>query len=184
MESNKKITALILPGIGSSGSDHWQTLWEKENPSFLRLEQRDWNYPVCEEWITLLEKGVAGVGPQVVLVAHSLGSLLVAHWAARTEFKVKGALLVAPPDPNGPCFPKEAKGFSPLPTHPLRFPSIVVSSIDDPFGNAEFGESVALAWGSRFVNAGAVGHINSKSGLGAWREGFALFRQLLSSQVF
>ena len=178
MEPYKKIVGLILPGIGSSGPDHWQTLWEKENPSFFRLEQRDWNHPVCEEWIELLEESVEQVGPQVVLVAHSLGSLLVAHWASRTERKVKGALLVAPPDPEGTNFPKEAIGFSPLPIKPFRFPSILVSSSNDPFGDTLFGKSIALAWGSRFIDAGAVGHINSKSGLGGWHEGFALLQQL------
>jgi predicted alpha/beta hydrolase family esterase len=53
-----------------------------------------------------------------------------------------------------------------------------VASSNDPFGNLEFAQSCALAWGSRFAGAGAVGHINSNSGLGEWREGFALFQQL------
>ncbi|MHB8211004.1 MAG: alpha/beta hydrolase [Acidithiobacillus sp.] len=43
--------ALILPGIGNSSSEHWQSLWERANSSFLRVEQRDWERPVCEEWV-------------------------------------------------------------------------------------------------------------------------------------
>jgi len=171
-------TALILPGIGNSGPAHWQSLWEAANPSFVRVQQRDWDNPVCEEWLEVLEKSVARFGASAVLVAHSLACLLVAHWAARTQLTVKGALLVAPPDPDGPDFPKEAVGFSPLPGKPITFPSIVVASSNDPYGNLEFAKSCALAWGSRFVGAGAVGHINSSSGLGEWRAGFALFQQL------
>lgn len=171
-------TALILPGIGNSGPAHWQSLWESANPSFERVHQRDWDNPVCEEWLAALEKSVARIGDDAVLVAHSLACLLVAHWAARTHCKVKGALLVAPPDPDGPDFPRAATGFSPLPGKPFTFPSIVVASSNDPHGSLEFAQSCASAWGSRFVGAGAVGHINSSSGLGAWREGFALFRQL------
>lgn len=171
-------TALILPGIGNSGPEHWQSLWERNNPSFVRVQQNDWDHPVCEEWLVVLEKFVARAGTNVVLVAHSLACILVAHWAARSFQKIKGALLVAPPNPDGSSFPKEAIGFSPVPLRQLTIPSIVVSSTNDPYGSLEFAKSAAAAWGSRFVNIGAAGHINSKSGLGVWNEGFSLFQQL------
>ena len=171
-------TALILPGIGNSGPDHWQSLWQQANPSFARVQQRDWDTPSCEEWLEALDKSVALADAGVVLVAHSLACLLVAHWAGRTQRKVKGALLVAPPNPDATDFPREVVGFSPLPAKPFTFPSIVVASTNDPYGDIEFAQSSATAWGSRFVNAGAVGHINSNSGFGEWREGFALFQQL------
>jgi predicted alpha/beta hydrolase family esterase len=172
--------ALVLPGIGNSGPEHWQSLWEKANPAFVRVSQRDWNNPVCEEWAGVLESSVSQAGGNVVLIAHSLACLLVVHWASRRHFKVKGALLVAPPNPDGPNFPKEAVGFSPLPNRPFAFPSIVVASSNDPYGSLEFAKSCAAAWGSRFINAGALGHINAESGLGEWREGFSLFQQLVA----
>ena len=171
-------TALILPGIGNSGPEHWQSLWERANPTFVRIQQRDWDNPVCREWVETLESTVSRLGSKVVLVAHSLACTLVAHWAGSTKQKVHGALLVAPPDPDGPAFPKEAVGFSPMPRRSLPFPSIVVVSTDDPYGSPEFAKSAATAWGSRFVSIGAAGHINSQSGLGEWNEGFSLFRQL------
>jgi len=87
-------------------------------------------------------------------------------------------LLVAPPDPKGASFPSEAIGFSPVPFHPFAFPSIVVASSNDPYGSLEFAGSCALAWGSRFINIGPAGHINSESGLGEWAEGFALYQEL------
>ena len=49
-------TVLILPGIGNSGSDHWQSLWEKTHPSFQRIQQRDWEHPNCGEWVETLDK--------------------------------------------------------------------------------------------------------------------------------
>ena len=171
-------TVLILPGIGNSGPEHWQSIWEKANPSFVRVQQRDWDHPVCGEWIDVLENTVARVGTNAVLVAHSLACALVVHWAAKTNLRIKGALLVAPPNPDGPNFPKEAVGFSPLPLKSLSFPSIVVASTDDPYGSVEFARSAATVWGSRFVNIGPAGHINSKSGLGEWNEGFMLLQQL------
>jgi uncharacterized protein len=171
-------TALILPGIGNSNAEHWQSLWEKANPSFVRVKQADWDNPVCGEWLEVLEQQVAQAGDNVVLIAHSLACVLVAHWAAKTKYRIKGALLVAPPNPDGPNFPTEAVGFSPLPLKPLAFPSIVVASTNDPYGNLDFAQTCASGWDSRFVSIGAVGHINSASGLGGWREGFELFRQL------
>jgi predicted alpha/beta hydrolase family esterase len=171
-------TALVLPGIGNSGPDHWQTLWEMANPAFVRVPQRNWDRPDCEEWCENLEKYAGRAGANVVLIAHSLACLLVAHWVARTHCKVRAALLVAPPNPDGPDFPEAAIGFSPLPMKPFTFPSIVVASSNDPYGSLEFARCCATVWGSRFVGIGAVGHINSESGLGAWREGFAMFQQL------
>lgn len=171
-------TVLILPGIGNSGPEHWQSLWETANPAFARVQQRNWDHPVCSEWLNVLEKSVARAGANVVLVAHSLACALVAHWAVRTNLKIKGALLVALPNPDGPNFPKEALGFSPLPLKPFAFSSIVVASTNDPYASLEFAKSAAYAWGSRFVNIGPVGHINSKSGLGEWDEGFSLLQQL------
>ena len=171
-------TTLVIPGIGNSDADHWQSQWEKANPSFLRVQQADWDNPVCVEWDEVLEKHVAQAGENTVLVAHSLACVLVAHWAVKTKCKIKAALLVAPPNPDGPNFPKEAVGFSPLPLKHFAFPSIVVASTDDPYGNTEFAKACAAAWGSHFVSIGATGHVNSTSGLGEWREGFELFQQL------
>lgn len=176
-------TALILPGIGNSGPDHWQSRWERANPLFARIQQRDWDHPVCKEWMETLENTLSVRDGNVVLVAHSLACALVAHWAGRTKFNIKGALLVAPPNPDGPNFPKEAVGFSPLPRNPFAFPSIVAASANDPYGNVEFAMSVASSWGSRFVNIGPAGHINSNSGLGEWNEGFSLFRQLAAREA-
>ncbi len=173
-----KVPTLILPGIGNSDHAHWQTLWESINSAFVRVEQRNWKNPVCHEWVNGLEQAVAEIGESPVLVAHSLGCLCVAHWGARTRLKVKGALLVAPPNPEGVGFPSEAIGFSPVPLQSFGFPSIVVASSNDPYGSFEFARACASGWGSRFVNIGPAGHINSESGLGDWPEGWTLYQEL------
>lgn len=170
--------ALILPGYNDSDPGHWQSLWQAAQPNFSRVQQRDWDYPVCSEWVANLEQAVANAGENVVLVAHSLGGLLVAHWAAQTQLKIKGALLVAPPNPADENFPKAITGFATLPMQALSFPSIVVASSNDPYGNLIFAQSCAIAWCSHFVNIGAAGHINTSSGLGSWDAGYALYQQL------
>jgi predicted alpha/beta hydrolase family esterase len=173
--------ALILPGIGNSGPEHWQSLWELTHPSFRRVAQRDWDHPEREEWVAALEAAAAEAGPDLLLVAHSLGCLLVAHWAQRSRRSVQGALLVAVPDPSSAAFPAEGTSFGPVPLQPLPFPSIVVASEDDPYGSIGHAQRCARAWNSRLVCIGPAGHINAASNLGAWPEGLELLELLAAT---
>ena len=169
---------LGLPGIGGSGPQHWQTLWERQDPRFRRVEQRDWNAPACSDWVAALQQAVEQAGSAPVLVAHSLGCLLAAHWARQAKNPVRGALLVAPVDPESILFPPAAAGFAPVPLIRLPFPSIVVASTDDPFADPGFAERCAAAWASRLVSVGPKGHLNAESGLGDWPQGRALLKEL------
>lgn len=174
------MATLVLPGIGDSGPGHWQTLWEAREPRFRRVIQRDWEHPVCAEWTAALERAVAEPGPDTVLVAHSLGSLLATHWAVGTGLRIKAALLVAVPDPAGPDFPTEAEGFG-VARQALPFRSIVVASRNDPYADIAFSRACAAAWGSELVDIGDAGHINAGSGLGEWPQGMALLRRLMDA---
>jgi predicted alpha/beta hydrolase family esterase len=171
-------SVLTAPGLGSSGPLHWQTLWEQQ-PGIHRIEQQNWDAPVCADWVAQIERDVAAAGPQVVVVAHSLACIALVHWAAQTRLKIRGALLVAPADAERPGFPETAIGFSPIPLQPLPFKSIVVSSTNDEYTTLERARYFANAWGSRFVNTGPKGHINASSGLGDWPEGQKLLKELL-----
>ena len=174
-----KTNLLLLPGLGDSGPTHWQSLWQTSSPAFSRIVQKDWDRPVCSEWKTRLEGAVADLGPDTVLVAHSLSCLLVAHWSAATRLKVRGALLVAPPDPGLQTFPTEISGFSEVPLVPLAMPSILVASENDPYARLAFAQACALAWGSELVSIGDAGHVNSTSGYGPWQQGEALLKRLV-----
>ncbi len=173
---------LILPGIGGSGPDHWQTYWELSHPQFKRVQQRDWDNPLCQEWKELLEKTISqnpGNIHNTVLIAHSLACLLVAHWAATTKHKIRGALLVAPPDPQSAIFPMEAISFAPTPLQRLPFSSRLIASTNDPYGTLNYANNCAEAWGSHFVNIGDLGHINSASHLENWETGLIQLASLL-----
>jgi predicted alpha/beta hydrolase family esterase len=91
---------------------------------------------------------------------------------------VAGAFLVAPPDPDGPAFPRQAAAtFIDVSAQPLPCPALVVGSADDPYCTSEKAADFATRWEARWHLAGACGHINSASGLGAWQQG----RDLLNS---
>lgn len=169
---------LIVPGWGDSGPGHWQTLWEQANPSFRRVQQRDWHHPIRAEWVETLEREIRAAGGPVVLIAHSLGCIAVAHCARGGAAAIHAALLVAPPDVEHPDFPPVLEGFAPVPRDRLAFPSVVVASRNDPFGDFEGNRSLAEAWGSRFVDAGSSGHINTDAGFGPWPLGETLLAEL------
>jgi uncharacterized protein len=173
-------TVLLMPGINNSGPTHWQSLWEKTHPACRRIQVDDWDRPLCANWVDAIQHAVELSTEAVIIVAHSLGCLPVVEWAMRGHTaSIRALMLVSVPDPQGPNFPGEASGFSPLPLRPLPVRSIVVSSENDPFGSPDYARRCADAWGSRFINVGAAGHINANSGLGEWDQGRNILREFM-----
>lgn len=168
---------LLIPGLYGSGPEHWQTLWEQEF-GFARLAQADWETPRCVDWVAALDAAVASGPDEVVLVAHSLGSILVAHWAAFAELetvrKVRSAMLVAPSDTERPDFPAGATGFAPIPLEILPFRSVVVASTNDRYTGFDRAVLLAACWGSELIDVGRAGHITTADGFGPWTEGLRL----------
>lgn len=121
--------------------------------------------------------------PPIVIVAHSLGCLATAWWAALSEpsvtARVRGALLVAPPDVEGRSSHRMLKRFAPEPDTPLPFPALLVASRNDPYASFEKQETMAAKWGCRVVDVGKLGHINARSGIGDWIDGQLLLDELI-----
>lgn len=169
---------LIHPGLGDSGEHHWQTVWEREY-GFVRVKQRDWDTPDCEEWIRILDEYVRGAGDAVIIVGHSLACCTIANWSARFQTPLTAALLVAPSDTEGESYPPGTTGFTPMPLNKLRFPSVTVTSTDDPYVSLARAQQFSDCWGSRkLVKIDHAGHINVASGFGAWPEGLRLLHEL------
>ena len=173
---------LTVPGIDNSGPRHWQSIWEHELDGCARVDLGSWDKPNRNGWVNALNHGIRAAGRPVVLVAHSLGCLAVAWWAAmeRPAYgdPVVGALLVAPPDVDVAPVDQRLAGFAPTPIGPLPFPSIVAASRDDPYIHVQRARRLALLWGSQFADAGAARHINAESELGRWDFGLFLLSRL------
>jgi predicted alpha/beta hydrolase family esterase len=179
-------TLLIMPGLDGSGPDHWQSHWEHLLPDCRRIVVRDWSSPDREHWVDRLDRAIGSTVGPAIIVAHSLGCLTVAWWAKQRwnpalATKLIGALLVAPPCVENECRTPRLFGFRPTPRGSLPFPSLLVASRDDPYCSLGNARRLARRWGSRFVDAGAVGHINANSGVGAWEDGIALLGRLIAS---
>ncbi|NTA19405.1 RBBP9/YdeN family alpha/beta hydrolase [Agrobacterium tumefaciens] len=168
-----------LPGIGNSGKLHWHTLWEDADPSIRRFAPTSWDDPDLSDWIAALEEAVRAAQTPPILVAHSLACLLVAHWYHVSDLPIRGAMLVAVPDPASPAFPPQAISFAGAPETKFRFPSFIVASTDDPYGSLPYVQTRAELWGSDLTIIGAAGHINGQSQLGDWPEGMALLRDFV-----
>ncbi|WP_312141561.1 RBBP9/YdeN family alpha/beta hydrolase [Stutzerimonas nitrititolerans] len=181
---SESIRYLIVPGWQGSPDDHWQSHWQRTLPNSSRVEQADWLTPRRDDWVAELERSVASDARPVVLVAHSLGCITVARWAAQAPQellrRVRGALLVAPADVQRSNCPEPLRNFAPIPRQPLPFASLLVGSDNDTAASAARAVELGRDWGSDTAILAGAGHINVKSGHHRWEQGFAYLYRLQS----
>ncbi len=101
---------------------------------------------------------------QFVLVAHSLGCALAAHWVSEnlpagieaSGPQLRAIMMVAPADvDSGDHTPDVVRSFAPMPMLALPCVSLVVASDDDPHVSIERARSLAKSWNSTLVEIGA-----------------------------
>jgi predicted alpha/beta hydrolase family esterase len=176
----KPHNVLMVPGWHGSGAGHWQTLWEQRH-GYRRVDQHDWQNPLRGDWVARLEDVLLSCEEPAVLVGHSLGCILVAAWSAhsRNTQRVKGALLVAPPDVEREDLRAQLPSWSPIALELLPFRTVLVASRNDPYCDIARARGFAQAWGAQFMDHGDAGHINVDAGLASWPEGHVLLQDLM-----
>ncbi|TDD98049.1 alpha/beta hydrolase [Flavobacterium cellulosilyticum] len=181
--NNNTTQLLIIPGLGGSGENHWQSFWSNKYENVTRINQEDWNQPNLENWLMELNNTIVKLNCPIILVAHSLAVSLVLHWTEiHSNSNIKGALLVAPADVDSPIHtPEILRGFAKMPTSKLPFPSIVVASENDDYVSLERAQYFAEKWGSDFINIGLKGHVNAESKLEFWEEGQIILQKLIQT---
>lgn len=178
-------TVLIIPGLRDHVEDHWQTILASRLGKVCSVPPAESDKLNCANRVQRIQTALEKIAGPVILVAHSAGVLMTLHWAKQYQHLVQGALLVTPPDIsiNWPeNYPQtetlRQEGWMPLPNQKLSFPSIVVASTNDHLASMEAVETMAKAWGSELVVAGAVGHLNPASGFGFWAQAEDLIKRL------
>lgn len=185
-------TVLIVPGLRDAVAQHWQTLLEtrlraagRAVASVPAMGRDDLD---CARRVAAIEHAARAVEAPIVVVAHSGGCVMVAHWARQTRRPVAGALLATPPEfdramPDGyPTLEQlHAGGWLPVPRERLPFPSIVAASRNDPLARFDGVAELARNWGGSLVDLGKVGHLNPASGFGDWPRADELIRELAAS---
>lgn len=173
---------LIIPGLGNSGPDHWQSRWEAKLPTARRVEQRSWSHPVLDDWLANLVGAIDAATKPVIVVGHSLGARAIAHLPEDKATRVAGAFLVTPPSSQ---FLLQIAEIDPAFAAPvsrrLLFPGLLIASRDDPYSTYEESEALAKQLGIEVVDAGLSGHLNIESGHGPWPEGLMRFAGFLKS---
>jgi hypothetical protein len=167
---------VIVPGIDGSGPDHWQSRWEADlGDRAVRIAPASWSEPEVGDWVAAIGRVAE---PGMIVVAHSLGCLAVAHWLGdAASARIGAVMLVAPPDAGGSSFPPIASPFA-LPARRLPVPAMVVASDDDPYADLAAVTALAGAWGAELVVIPGAGHLNTASGLDDWPHGRALLALL------
>ena len=168
-------SVLFVPGLRDHVEQHWQTLLAQRLPRAHTVPPLGRENLALEPRIACIEEAARRIAGPLLVVAHSAGTLMVAHWALRTQREVLGALLATPPDFEKPLpagYPATealyAGGWLPVPRERLPFPSIVAASRNDPLAAFSRVGELARDWGSELEDLGPVGHLNPASGFGAW----------------
>ena len=174
---------IIVPGLDDSDHHHWQSAWESSwLPNATRITPTSWTHPDRDDWIAAISDAVALTDEPVVLVAHSLGCHAVAQWLSTAGSPtVRGAFLVAPPDPLAPTFPVDLlPTFTNLRAAALPVPGLLIVSDNDPYCTIDAATRLATDWDIPLITTGCHGHLNSDSNLGRWPQGQHLLTSFLA----
>jgi predicted alpha/beta hydrolase family esterase len=178
-------TVLIVPGLREHVAEHWQTLLQDRLGKVRSVPPLETDKLDCMARVRAIQHELEQIDGPVILVAHSAGVLMVAHWAAHYSRPIKGALLAAPPDLDAvwpPNYPSSetlrSQGWNPLPHGPLPFRSIVAGSTNDHLASLPAVTRMAEGWGAELLNLGDVGHLNPAAGFGHWQQAEALILEL------
>ena len=158
---------VIVPGVGGSEHQHWQSWLQRQLVSSSRVEQKNWDRPVLSEWIEQFVNTVQ-------IVAHSFGCLTsVAALAEHPELQlqVKKLILVAPANParfGEAGFARHSLTDYKDYFHQLKInvPATLLISENDPWLDFFDALQLAKSWQLTPINLGQVGHINVASGFG------------------
>ncbi|MGH8727502.1 MAG: RBBP9/YdeN family alpha/beta hydrolase [Burkholderiales bacterium] len=165
----------IVPGLGDSNRNHWQSWLQVRLRNSLRVVQLDWDKPNLGVWRRTVRQTLHHVRGRVFIVAHSFGCLASVCVVADRPRRIAGMMLVARADP------RKFDVAHLLPHTPLDCPSVVVASSDDPWLPLPQAAYWPQRWGSRLCNLGSAGHINADSGFGPWPKGADILRTLQRS---
>jgi predicted alpha/beta hydrolase family esterase len=91
-------TVLIVPGLRDHVAEHWQTVLGARLPRVRTVPPMGRTDLDCTARCAAIEREAQAVEGPLVVVAHSGGAVMLAHWARTTRRPVLGALLATPPD--------------------------------------------------------------------------------------
>ncbi|ALH96510.1 RBBP9/YdeN family alpha/beta hydrolase [Acinetobacter equi] len=170
---------VIVPGVGGSEANHWQSWLQQQLMCCSRVQQKNWNLPILQIWVNECIKTLEAIqSHDIQIVAHSFGCLTtVAALAQHSELnlKVKNIVLVAPANParfseSGFATSQSNNYLTYFQQLKIQVPATLIISENDPWLSFEDANELTKAWHLSPVNLGQVGHINVASGFGPFPE--------------
>jgi predicted alpha/beta hydrolase family esterase len=162
--------ALIVPDIGNSNTQHWQTLWEQTIPRASRIRLLDWHCADWVKWRNSIIASLISIDEPVVIIAEGFGALAAASVAAEYPAKVIALFLVDPADPDQ--FDVRKK----IPKQALPVPSKIV--IQDTKSD-EKAELLAALWNTDFSHTVTADLAPNKSVANYWPIGVHALNSLM-----
>jgi len=176
---------LFVPGLRDHVEDHWQTHAARAIPGSVTVQPLTTDRLSLSARVAALDAALEAIKTDVVIAAHSAGSLMVAAWAKQPTRGIRGALLATPADVEMPLpagYPTsdqlEEGGWRPIPRGKLPFRTIVAASHNDPLADYCRIAELSAWWGALLHDAGDVGHLNPAAGYGPWPAGMELIERL------
>lgn len=169
----KQLHTLIVPGVGGSDDQHWQSKLEQKLQNVTRVQQ-NWNAPILEQWIKNWINTVEKIKAPIQVIAHSFGCLTTLAALAKfphLQTKIKKLILVAPANPTRFSKFGFSHGQHDNYSHyfkqlKVNVPSVLIASENDPWLSLQDAQMYAQHWQMPMHNLGRVGHINVASGFG------------------
>lgn len=166
---------LIVPGVGGSDEQHWQSWLQRQLPNSSRVQQ-NWQQPILQQWIEQWVAHVDNIHEPIQVIAHSFGCLTsLAALAQHPELqeKINNLILVAPANParfseTGFAQAGQNTYLNYFEQLQLELSSLMLISENDPWLAFDDALHLAEVWKFPYLNMGQVGHINVASGFGAF----------------
>jgi uncharacterized protein len=160
---------LIVPRRGGANEGDWSSRWRAKLSTARFAGPADPHERSPEIWSEAIAAAARETVRPILFVGHGDGAAAIVHAApSLTGADVRGAVLVAPPDPAAL---ERLGGGWPVHRRRLPWPSLVVASQNDPEGAFVSVSALAADWGAELIDAGLAGQIDEASGHGPWPEG-------------
>ena len=178
-------TVLIVPGLRDHVAEHWQTLLAAQLPRVRTVPPMGREDLDCAAKVAAIEREAQAVDGPLIVVAHSGGVVMLAHWARQTHAgRGRRAAGDAARFRAGRCRPAIRHWTRCAPAAGCRCRASRCRSAASwrPAATTRWDASsasreLARDWGSGLVDLGEVGHLNPASGYGPWPRALDLHRR-------
>lgn len=161
---------LIVPNLGGAAEGDWPSRWRAKLSTARFVHPPDPADRRREAWTEAVAQAALEAQRPALFIGHGLGAVAIADASAALDgADVRGAFLVAPPDAQG-LERLTSSDWTPA-RAPLPWPSVVVTSRNDPQGVYDAVAALATDWGAELIDAGEAGGLDAASGHGPWPEG-------------